>query len=192
VASILKDGFFAYADMHMNAESERLAAEFAARLREAIDDPEFGLPPAMSLAQKAKALGLSGKSLLSKWLLAGTASPDYRMIKAACTRLQIRPEWLCANDGPKRHDQNSKGAIPPLIRGAASMKLKQQQEFIVELLENVPHTFRSEWIDSMTRAAIDLGYITRWPDVMIADRLADQTLEVAKRRKEHPTRSESE
>lgn len=187
-ASIPVNDFRAYPHMQMNAETKRLAEGFAARLREAITDPACGLPATMSLTQQAKALAVS-KSLLSKWLAAGTARPDYRLIKVACLRLQVRPEWLRDNEGQKRHEQNSKGAIPQLVRGAASMKLQQQKEFICELLDNVPQTFRAEWLDAMTRAAIDKGYIDRWPDVMIADRLADQTLEIAKRRKEHPTRT---
>jgi transcriptional regulator with XRE-family HTH domain len=173
--------------MQMNAESKRLAEGFAARLKEAIADPQLGLSPTLSLTQQARALGIS-KSLLSKWLTAGTARPDYLLIKPACSKLQIRPEWLRDNEGQKRHEY-SKGAIPQPVRGAASMKLQQQKEFMAELLDNVPQTFRAEWIDAMARAAIEKGYIDRWPDVMIADRLADQALEIAKRKKEHPTRT---
>lgn len=70
------------------------------------------------------------------------------------------------------------------------MKLKQQQKFIWDLLEYLPHPFRSKWIDDLTRAAIENRYIERWPDVMIADHQADEAIETAKRRKERPTRSD--
>lgn len=60
-ASIPVIDFLPYSHMHMNAENKKLAEGFAARLREAITDPDYGLPPTMSLTQQARALGLSSK-----------------------------------------------------------------------------------------------------------------------------------
>ena len=70
------------------------------------------------------------------------------------------------------------------------MRLQQQQQFVSDLLENVPKTFRDKWIELMVRAALEEKHIDRMPDVLVSESLADQALEIARRRKEKPARTE--
>lgn len=174
----------------MNDERTKLGLAFAARLHEAMCDPIYGLREDLNLTEQAAELKLS-KSLLSKWLSGGTAKPDYQIIRPVCSRLKVRPESLRDNEGPKRIDTTTKGvATPQQMRDwILGMKLEQQKQFVCDLLDDVGKNFRAKWIEAMVRAALDEGFIDRMPDILVSEKLADQTLEAAKRRKEHPLRS---
>lgn len=142
---------------------------FAKRLREAINESDLR---DLKQVDQARELGMS-KSLLNMWLDGRIGNPQGIYLGRACKRLNVNSQWLVENIGPKRpgSHQAALSEEEKPTEGQPSevvMNLRQTQEAMSQLLENIPQTARDQALKDLTQRALKEGWIDRIPDNLLA------------------------
>lgn len=156
--------FPAYA-FGMPPANETAREAFARRLNDLLQEQEkiWGILPNAELARRLK----MSKSKLHQWRNGQTAHPDYAMAKEVAKALRANVDWLLKEEGPKRSGTTPTADRATLV-GVEAMNLQQQQNYVVQLFEKIPHTARVKVLQDLLRLALSNGWIDAIPDAALA------------------------
>lgn len=142
-------------------------------------------------AEQARRFNM-GKSLLNQWKAGRVPKPSYEKVRAVCSKLGANVEWLLDGRGEKygTTTENNNRSNPATQYGSQQpvgiekMRLKEQQDFMALLMEDMPRPARVNLLRQVLQQALQEKWIDSIPDAVLADWSAtDKIAEAQKKSK---------